>query len=597
MKDLITLIQDNVMAALGHLYSTTPEAKLVQIQKTRKDFTGDFTVVAFPLTRYSKKSPADTATDIGNFLKEQVNEINGFNVIKGFLNLEISSQYWLNFLSYLTENPGYGMKKTQQKAPVVIEYSSPNTNKPLHLGHIRNNLLGSSLAKLLRAAGQKVIEVNLVNDRGIHICKSMVAYTHWGNKQKPDDAGKKGDHFVGDFYVKFETEYKKQVDELIEKGHTENEAKKQAPLLVEAQTLLRRWEANDPKVRALWHTMNGWVYQGFQKTYNEMGIQFDKIYYESDVYEFGKLMVMGAVEKNIFYQKDDGSIWVDLSDEKLDEKLLLRGDGTSVYMTQDLGVAQIRHNEFKFDKHIYVVGNEQNYHFKVLKIILKKLDLPWGELLEHFSYGMVELPEGKMKSREGKVVDADDLIDEMRRTTKEMSASQGKLKNLSDEEIETNVKRIAQGALNYFILKVDPKKNMLFNPAESIDFNGNTGTFIQYTYARIRSVGRKAQEQKITFEEKPDTSVKLNEKELNLIKTLYQFAQVLNDAAENLSPAIIANYAYELAREYNQFYHDYSILKETDKAVRDFRMILSLTVAETIKKSLKLLGIETVEQM
>ncbi len=589
---------ETVIEAVQKIYGQEPEKKTIQLQKTRKDFKGDFTLVVFPFLRISKKPPEQTATEIGEYLQENVREICAFNVIKGFLNLSLDKNYWLSFLNSVGADKHYGFKReTENSRTIMIEYSSPNTNKPLHLGHIRNNLLGYSVAQILQSQGNKVVKVNLVNDRGIHICKSMLAWQKWGDGLTPEKAGKKGDHLVGDFYVKFDQEYKKEINQLIEQGQTEDDAKKNAPLMLEAQEMLRKWEARDTDVVALWKEMNTWVLEGFDITYKNLGVDFDKIYFESDTYTLGKSLVTKGLEKGIFFKKDDGSVWCDLSDEGLDQKLLLRADGTSVYMTQDLGTAQQRFSDFNANELIYVVGNEQNYHFQVLKIILAKLGYNWAEFLYHLSYGMVELPEGKMKSREGTVVDADDLIDGMVDTADEMSRELGKLDGYADDERKRIVETIGLGALKYFILKVDPKKTMTFDPKESIDFNGNTGPFIQYTFARIQSLIRKAKDHNIEIPEQINEKTSISNKELQLIKFIYTYPEILADAAENHSPAVVANYVFDLVKEYNQFYHDHPIVSETENDKRLFRLFLSEQVSKIIQSGMGLLGINVPERM
>jgi len=566
------------------------------LQKTRKEFEGDFTLVVFPFAKIAKASPEATAALIGNALLDKVPELAAFNVIKGFLNLSLSNSYWIDFLSSTAGNQNFGYQQYDEEAPVVVEYSSPNTNKPLHLGHVRNNLLGFSIAKILEASGKKVVKVNLVNDRGIHICKSMLAWMKYGKGETPQTAGKKGDKLVGDYYVRFETELKSQVREMMLTGkYEEEQARKEAPLMREAQELLLRWEQGDPQALSVWQTMNGWVYEGFEETYRKLGVDFDKVYYESQTYLLGKELVKEGLDKGVFEKRDDGSVWVALNAEPLDEKLLLRSDGTSVYITQDLGTAQLRYDDFRPSNMIYVVGNEQNYHFEVLQKVLHCLQKPYAGNLYHLSYGMVELPEGKMKSREGTVVDADELIEEMidtaRRTTEEL----GKVQDFSEQEKAKLFYTLGMGALKYFILKVDPKKNMLFNPAESIDFNGNTGPFIQYTYARIRSILRmanKGSQSKVHM-----SAEKLNNLERNLLRSVFDFPQVVQEAAQELSPAQIANYAYELCREYNQFYHEHSVLNEPDAEISAFRVELSEMVSIVVKNAMALLGIEVPERM
>lgn len=587
--------KEMVKEAIAVLYHVKIDEQILQVQKTKKEFEGDVTIVLFPLAKILHQSPAIIAQAIGNYLIENNPLISQFNAIQGFLNLSITSRYWIDTLKNIDEDVSFGVRPVTETSPLVmIEYSSPNTNKPLHLGHIRNNLLGYSLAEIMKANGNKVIKTNIVNDRGIHICKSMLAWQKFGNGATPASTGIKGDHLVGDYYVKFDQEYKKQIQQLIEQGYSEEEAKKSAPLMLEAQDMLRKWEANDPEVRQLWQTMNQWVYEGFDQTYKALGVDFDKIYYESDTYLIGKQKVEEGVSKGIFYRRPDNSVWADLRADGLDEKLLLRADGTSVYMTQDIGTAKLRFDDYPIDKMIYVVGNEQNYHFQVLSILLDKLGFAWGKDLVHFSYGMVELPEGKMKSREGTVVDADDLIDEMLATARQMSQELGKLDQCTQEEADEIVRKIGLGALKYFILKVDPRKNMTFNPKESVDFNGNTGPFIQYTFARIQSILRKATETGIT--NKLENPV-LTEKEIRLIQFINEFPSIVQEAGETYSPAILANYAYELAKEYNQFYHDYPILKEPDEQIKTMRIMLSKNCAHVLNQSMSLLGIEMPDRM
>jgi arginyl-tRNA synthetase len=590
------IISTGVANGIERLYNEKIDAAQIQIQKTRVEFEGDYTVVVFPFLRLSKKKPEDTANELGEFLKNNLKEIKGYNVIKGFLNLVVSDEYWISAFQNAVNEKNFGIKTKTGGTPVVIEYSSPNTNKPLHLGHVRNNLLGWSLAEILKASGKKVYKVNLVNDRGIHICKSMLAWQKWGNGKTPQNSGMKGDKLVGDFYVLFDKEYKKEIAGLVSQGMKEEEAAQKAPLILEAKAMLKKWEEGDPGVRKLWAMMNGWVYEGFDITYKRLGIDFDKIYYESDTYLLGKKLVEEGLEKKVFHKKEDGSVWADLQDEGLDEKLLLRADGTSVYITQDLGTAQLRYDDFKAGKLIYVVGNEQIYHFDVLKILLKKLGKPFAENIYHFSYGMVELPHGKMKSREGTVVDADDLMDEMVETARKTSEELGKFKDFGPDESKRLFEMIGKGALKYYILKVDPKKTMMFNPHESIDFNGNTGPFIQYTHARIRSVMRKAASQGIDLKnEIPVTA--LNESEKTILKIIYDFPQTVMQAAEAFSPAQIAGYAYNLAKEFNRFYHDYSILNEPDAEKRNFRLSLANFTAKVLKSAMALLGIELPERM
>ncbi len=590
-------LAESLQNAVKTLYNQEVSPDIFQIQKTRPEFEGDLTVVAFPLLRLSHKAPEPTANELGQWLTEQLDEVKAYNVIKGFLNLEITDAYWLFFFKTAVEEKNFGFKPQQDEPPVVIEYSSPNTNKPLHLGHVRNNLLGWSVAEILKAGGKKVVKVNLVNDRGIHICKSMIAWQKWGNGKTPDNTGQKGDKLVGEFYVLFDKEYKKQVAQLVEQGMDEKEAAQKAPLILEAKEMLLKWEAGNEEIRQLWKEMNSWVYAGFDITYKRMGIDFNKIYYESETYLHGKALVNEGLEKGTFYKKEDGSVWCDLTDEGLDEKLLLRADGTSVYMTQDLGTAQLRYNDYHPQKLIYVVGNEQNYHFDVLQRILKKLGKSWAEGIYHLSYGMVELPNGKMKSREGTVVDADDLMEEMAATARKTSEELGKFDDFTPEESIKLFEMIGLGALKYFILKVDPKKTMLFNPKESIDFNGNTGSFIQYTHARIRSVIRKAAAAGISTEKVDITGLSLEKKEKTLLKLLYDFPQVISAAAESYSPAQIANYCYELAKEYNQFYHDLSILKEINTSKRVLRLMLSDFTSQVLRSAMGLLGIQLPERM
>jgi len=592
------LLRNGVREAIRSLYNADVNDDRLQIQKTRKEFTGDLTLVAFPLAVISHKSPEQTAKEIGEFLTQHLEAVSGFNVIKGFLNITISSAEWAKQLRMISEVKEYGTVIPGSDAPVmVIEYSSPNTNKPLHLGHIRNNLLGYSLSRICSTAGNRVIRTNIVNDRGIHICKSMVAWQLYANGATPASTGMKGDHFVGDYYVLFEKNYREQTDTLVAAGSTPEEARDNAPLMLAARQMLLKWEAGDKETVKLWNMMNSWVYEGFDATYKALGVEFDKIYYESETYKTGKELVLRSLEEGHLIRKDDGSVWIDLTDDKLDQKLLLRSDGTAVYITQDLGTAVIRYNDFHFDRHIYVVGNEQNYHFQVLALTLKRMGYKWASGLLHFSYGMVELPEGRMKSREGKVVDADDLIDEMTATARTMSQELGKLGGYSETEKENICRKIGLGALKYFILKVDPKKNMTFNPAESIDFNGNTGPFIQYTYARIRSVLKKAEETGLSFGGESYDDLMPNPKEINVIKLLNDFPSMVQEAAGELSPALIANYIYDLAREFNQFYHDFSILGEENKKVRDFRLRLSALTGTVLEKGLWLLGIEAPERM
>ena len=596
----------SVISGLKALYSQEVPEKMVQIQKTKKEFEGHLTLVVFPFLKMSRKGPEQTAQEIGEYLKVNEPAVAAFNVIKGFLNLTIASATWIDLLNEIQADEQYGLVKATETSPLVmIEYSSPNTNKPLHLGHVRNNLLGNALANIVAANGNKVVKTNIVNDRGIHICKSMLAWKKYGNGETPETSGKKGDHLVGDYYVSFDKHYKAEVKELMAKftaqGMNDDEAKAKAeaesPLMQEAREMLVKWEAGDPEVRALWEMMNNWVYAGFDETYRKMGVSFDKIYYESNTYLEGKEKVMEGLEKGFFFKKEDGSVWADLTAEGLDHKLLLRGDGTSVYMTQDIGTAKLRFADYPIDKMIYVVGNEQNYHFQVLSILLDKLGFEWGKSLVHFSYGMVELPEGKMKSREGTVVDADDLMEEMIATAKETSQELGKLDGLTQEEADDIARIVGLGALKYFILKVDARKNMTFNPKESIDFNGNTGPFIQYTYARIQSVLRKAAESGIVVPGQIPAGIELSEKEEGLIQMVADFAAVVKQAGEDYSPSIIANYTYDLVKEYNQFYHDFSILREENEAVKVFRIALSANVAKVVRLGMSLLGIEVPSRM
>lgn len=591
------LIQTKALEALKELYNIDVNPSLIQLQNTRKDFVGDITLVIFPLLRFSKKSPEQTAKELGAFFKNEIEEIEDFNVISGFLNLVIGKNYWLKTLRNAYTNKLYGFKKEDKNSKtVMVEYSSPNTNKPLHLGHIRNNLLGYSISEILKANGNKVVKTNIVNDRGIHICKSMHAWQKWGNGKTPENSGMKGDHLVGEFYVEFDKHYKAEIAEGIKSGMVKEEAENNAPSILAARDLLRKWEAKDKKTVDLWRTMNEWVYKGFDETYKKLGVDFDKIYYESDTYLVGKNEVLRGVQEKCFYQKEDSSVWADLTGEGLDQKILLRSDGTSVYMTQDIGTAKMRFDDFSIDKMIYVVGNEQNYHFQVLSILLDKLGFVWGKDLYHFSYGMVELPSGKMKSREGTVVDADDLIEGMVDVAREMSAELGKLESLTGDEAEENFKMIALGALKYFILKVDPKKNMMFNPEESIDFNGNTGPFIQYTNARIKSVLRKAIDKKVVIGiNLKMESISVKEKEL--LKRISQFPGIIVESGDNYSPAILANYCYDLVKEFNQFYHDHTILGESNKEIMNFRLVLSATVSNIIENCMKLLGINMPERM
>ena len=592
-----------VSQAIADLYEAEIPANQITFQKTRPEFEGQFTLVVFPFLKISRKKPEETAMEIGNWLVEKNEAVEKFNVVKGFLNLNISSAFWVQMLEHIQAVPDYGIVKAGEEAPLVmIEYSSPNTNKPLHLGHVRNNLLGWALSNIIAANGNRIVRTNIVNDRGIHICKSMLAWLKWGEGITPEKAGKKGDHLIGDFYVAFDKHYREEVSELaaryvsegMEEEAATEKAKKEAPLIKEAHEMLVKWENNDPEVRSLWEKMNEWVYAGFDKTYKAMGVGFDKIYYESQTYLVGKAEVERGLEKGLFVRHDDGSVWADLTNEGLDEKLLLRKDGTSVYMTQDIGTAKLRFQDYPIDKMVYVVGNEQDYHFKVLSILLDRLGFKWGKDLVHFSYGMVELPNGKMKSREGTVVDADDLMAEMVSTARKTNEELGKFSEMSSEEREEIARIVGMGALKYFLLKVDARKNMMFNPAESIDFNGNTGPFIQYAYARIRSVLRKSDEQ---IPDKLPEGVIVNEKEQNLIQKLADFRTAVQQAGTDYSPSVIANYCYDLVKEFNQFYHDYSILHEPDAKSRALRLVLSANVAKVIRTGMSLLGIEVPERM
>jgi len=590
-------IQQTIQQIVSDLYGKEVESSLIQLQKTRKDYKGHLTLVVFPLLKLSGKNPEQTAGEIGERLQKQEPGIAGFNVVKGFLNLIIAHAYWIQLFNEIYSVKDYGIKSIKENAPLVmIEYSSPNTNKPLHLGHIRNNLLGYSLAEILQATGNRVIKTNIVNDRGIHICKSMLAWKNRGNGETPESSGKKGDHLIGDYYVKFDREYKKEIAESEARGLSKKEAEEQSVLMAEAREMLRKWEAGDPETVALWKKMNAWVYAGFDETYKALGVNFDKIYYESETYLDGKEKVLEGLEKGIFYQKEDGSVWADLTADGLDEKLLLRADGTSVYMTQDIGTAKQRFDDYPINQMIYVVGNEQNYHFQVLSLLLDKLGYAFGKGLIHFSYGMVELPEGKMKSREGTVVDADDLIEEMIRTARETADELGKTAGYSEEETEAVARMVGLGALKYFILKVDPKKNMVFNPKESIDFNGNTGPFLQYTYARIQSVLRRSG-MNFSSQEPVSLETPINEKEEELIQRLSDFPAIVEEAAKSFSPAVVANYLYDLVKEYNQFYHDYSILREENPELQRFRLLLSRQTGIVIETGLKLLGIEAPQRM
>jgi len=592
-------IQQTIQQIVSDLYSRQVELSLLQLQKTKKDFKGHLTLIVFPLLKFSGKNPEQTAQEIGERLLNCKSGIAGFNVVKGFLNLTMAPDYWIQIFNTIYSSVSYGTKRIEENAPLVmVEYSSPNTNKPLHLGHIRNNLLGYSLAEILQANGNRVIKTNIVNDRGIHICKSMLAWKKWGNGETPQSSGKKGDHLIGEYYVKFDQEYKQELAKLETSGLSKKEAEEKSSLMAEAREMLRRWEAGDPETVALWKEMNTWVYAGFDETYKALGVTFDKIYYESETYLEGKEKVLEGLEKGVFYRKEDGSVWADLTADGLDEKLLLRTDGTSVYITQDIGTAKLRFDDYSIDRMVYVVGNEQNYHFQVLSLLLDKLGYAFGKGMVHFSYGMVELPEGKMKSREGTVVDADDLIEEMIHTAREMANELGKTAGYSEEETEAIARMVGLGALKYFILKVDPRKNMVFNPQESIDFNGNTGPFIQYTFARIQSVLRRSElDLSATEIQSVSMETPINEKEEELIQRLSEFPATVEEAGNSFSPAVIANYLYDLVKEYNQFYHDYSILKEENTALRQFRLMLSRQTGKVIETGLKLLGIEAPERM
>ncbi|MBR6169172.1 MAG: arginine--tRNA ligase [Bacteroidaceae bacterium] len=595
--EIASKIMKAVQAVIEELYGVQVPEKMVQLQETRAEFEGQLTLVVFPFLKMSKKAPEATAQEIGEQLVVRVPEvISKFNVIKGFLNLVINPAQWIELLESIQQNPTFGFTPVTEESPLVmIEYSSPNTNKPLHLGHVRNNLLGWALANVMQANGNKVVKTNIVNDRGIHICKSMLAWLKWGNGETPESSGKKGDHLIGDYYVAFDKHYREEVKELVAQGMDEEQAKQEAPLIKEAHEMLVKWEQNDPEVRALWKKMNEWVYAGFDETYKALGVSFDKIYYESETYLEGKEKVEEGLQKGFFYRREDGSVWADLTKEGLDEKLLLRSDGTSVYMTQDIGTAKLRFQDFPIDKMIYVVGNEQNYHFQVLSILLDKLGFKWGKDLVHFSYGMVELPNGKMKSREGTVVDADDLIATMIQDARQMSADKvNKLEGITEEEAQEIARIVGMGALKYFILKVDARKNMLFNPEESIDFNGNTGPFIQYTYARIRSILRKAGDVDLTA---LANDTELSDKEISLIQHLQGFQAAVKQAGADYNPSCIANYCYELVKEYNQFYHDFSVLREEDEKKRLFRIALSAAVSQVVKNGMGLLGIEVPERM
>lgn len=591
-------IQTAAIEAVKALYGQDVPAQMIQLQKTRPDFEGNLTLVTFPLLKTSHKKPEDTGADLGEYLVKNCPAVSGYNVVKGFLNLVVAQEAFVGMLNDINADEHYGEKKaTDDSQLVMIEYSSPNTNKPLHLGHVRNNLLGWSLSKIMQANGNKVVKTNIVNDRGIHICKSMLAWLKYGNGETPETSGKKGDHLIGDYYVLFDKYYREEVKKLMSEGMDEEKAKQEAPLIKEAHDMLVKWEQNDPEVRALWKKMNEWVYAGFDETYKMMGVGFDKIYYESETYLEGKEKVEEGLAKGLFYRRDDNSVWADLTDEGLDEKLLLRSDGTSVYMTQDIGTAKLRFQDFPIDKMIYVVGNEQNYHFQVLSILLDKLGFKWGKGLTHFSYGMVELPNGKMKSREGTVVDADELMAAMIQDARQTSDELGKFGDMTEEEKNEIARMVGLGALKYFILKVDARKNMLFNPEESIDFNGNTGPFIQYTYARIRSILRKAEEQGIALPASLDTEYSPAEKEIELIQKMADYAVAVEQAGKDYSPSGIANYCYELTKAFNQFYHDFSILGAATDAEKTFRLVLAKNVAKIIRNGMALLGIEVPERM
>ena len=605
--NLESLIADMTAQAVKALYGLDTEPSQVQVQKTRKEFEGHLTVVVFPYLKSSRKGPEQTAAEIGEWICSSSDAVSAYNAVKGFLNLTISSSVWTGMLNDMSSDSSYGLTKANADSPLVmIEYSSPNTNKPLHLGHVRNNLLGGALANIMAANGNRVVKTNIVNDRGIHICKSMLAWLKWGNGATPESTGKKGDHLIGDYYVEFDKHFRAEVKSLLPANYAELDekaqeaakakAEKESPLMQEAHAMLVKWEAGDPEVRALWERMNSWVYAGFDETYRRLGVSFDKIYYESQTYLEGKKTVLEGLERGLFFRKEDGSVWADLTENGLDQKLLLRSDGTSVYMTQDIGTAQLRFKDYPIDRMIYVVGNEQNYHFQVLSILLDRLGFKWGKDLVHFSYGMVELPEGKMKSREGTVVDADDLMDEMIETARATSAELGKLDGLTKEEQDEIMRIVGMGALKYFILKVDARKNMTFNPKESIDFNGNTGPFIQYTYARIRSIMRKAAEEGIDVVH-ADTEAAVSAKETGLIQLLSEFSGTVRQAADDFNPSVIANYCYDLAREFNQFYHDFSIMHEPDVQLKHFRIVLAATVGKVLKTGMGLLGIEGPDRM
>lgn len=592
-----SIISDWCLEGAQAIYGKEVTASQIQIQQTKKDFEGDYTLIVFPFVKLARKSPEVIGQEIGEYLLANVREVSAYNVIKGFLNISLKPEFWASRLNIALGTKNFGFAEPNSGKSIMVEYSSPNTNKPLHLGHVRNNLLGNAVSKILKASGKKVYMVNLVNDRGIHICKSMVAWLRFGNGETPQSSGKKGDHLVGEYYVRFDKAFRQEVKEMVATGMEEEEAKKKAPIILEAQDMLRKWEAKEEATINLWSQMNGWVYEGFEKTYKDLGITFDRTYYESQTYLLGKELVTKGLEQGVFFKKEDGSVWIDLTSEGLDQKLLLRSDGTSVYMTQDLGTAHQRFDEYTLDEHIYVVGNEQNYHFQVLRLVLKKLGFSWAENITHLSYGMVELPEGKMKSREGTVVDADDLVNEMVSTARQMSEELGKLEGLTEEQANEVNSMVGLGALKYFILKVDPKKTMLFDPKESIDFNGNTGPFIQYTHARIKSVLRKANSAGMEIPQAINTNLPFSQKEIDLIKMIDLYTETIEVAAAQLSPAIIANYVYDLAKEFNQFYHDSPILKEENAELRSMRLALSMQIADIIKSSTGLLGISVPEQM
>lgn len=592
-----SIISDWCLEGAQAIYGKEVTTSQIQIQQTKKDFEGDYTLIVFPFVKLARKSPEAIGQEIGEYLLANVREVSAYNVIKGFLNISLKPEFWASRLNIALGTKNFGFAEPNSGKSIMVEYSSPNTNKPLHLGHVRNNLLGNAVSKILKASGKKVYMVNLVNDRGIHICKSMVAWLRFGNGETPQSSGKKGDHLVGEYYVRFDKAFRQEVKDMVATGMEEEEAKKKAPIILEAQDMLRKWEAKDEATINLWSQMNGWVYEGFEKTYKDLGITFDRTYYESQTYLLGKELVTKGLEQGVFFKKEDGSVWIDLTSEGLDQKLLLRSDGTSVYMTQDLGTAHQRFDEYTLDEHIYVVGNEQNYHFQVLRLVLKRLGFSWAENITHLSYGMVELPEGKMKSREGTVVDADDLVNEMVSTARQMSEELGKLEGLTEEQANEVNSMVGLGALKYFILKVDPKKTMLFDPKESIDFNGNTGPFIQYTHARIKSVLRKANSAGMEIPQAINTNLPFSQKEIDLIKMIDLYTETVEVAAEQLSPAIIANYVYDLAKEFNQFYHDSPILKEENAELRSMRLALSMQIADIIKSSTGLLGISVPEQM